>query len=219
MRTTAILTITTGASADRGDRPLQAKEPAMAVTFITGPVSCGKSALGVRLATQSGREVTYVATAAGEPEDSQWRVRLSRHVRDRPEYWRTVETATMSPDAQLRLFRDAASDMCLLVDSLGTWLAARMASRIELLEIDYAVLAARLEQEIDEFAEALLRSPAQVIVVSEQIGWDLVPPDASARLFRDVMGRMVQRVARDAERAYLVVAGHALDLRAAITLD
>ncbi|MBV8725874.1 MAG: bifunctional adenosylcobinamide kinase/adenosylcobinamide-phosphate guanylyltransferase [Candidatus Eremiobacteraeota bacterium] len=186
----------------------------MAVTFITGPVSCGKSALGVRLARESGREVTYVATAAGEPEDAQWRVRLSRHVRDRPDSWRTIETATMTADAQLRFFRDAPPDACLLVDSLGTWLAARMASRIELLEIDYAVLAAQLEQEANEFAEALLTSPADVIVVSEQIGWDLVPPEASARLFRDVMGRAVQRLAHDARHAYLVVAGYALDLRA-----
>ncbi|MBV8198234.1 MAG: bifunctional adenosylcobinamide kinase/adenosylcobinamide-phosphate guanylyltransferase [Candidatus Eremiobacteraeota bacterium] len=198
-------------------RRFEPKYSVMAVTFITGPVSCGKSALGVRLATESGLEVMYVATAAGEPEDAQWRVRLSRHVRDRPESWRTVETATMAPDAQLRFFREAPPGACLLVDSLGTWLAARMASRIELLEIDYAVLAAQLEQEASEFAEALLTSPAQIIVVSEQIGWDLVPPEASARLFRDVMGRMVQRLARGARHAYLVVAGYALDLRGTTT--
>ena len=193
---------------------MEQKDRSMAVTFITGPVSCGKSAIGVRLATESNCAVTYVATAAGEPENVQWRVRLSRHVRDRPESWRTVETATMAPEAQLRFFREAPADACLLVDSLGTWLAARMASRIELLEIDYAVLAAQLEQEADDFAEALLTSPAEVIVVSEQIGWDLVPPEASARLFRDVMGRMVQQLAHGARDAYLIVAGHALDLRA-----
>ncbi|HXO17150.1 MAG TPA: bifunctional adenosylcobinamide kinase/adenosylcobinamide-phosphate guanylyltransferase, partial [Candidatus Dormibacteraeota bacterium] len=41
----------------------------MAVVFITGPVRSGKSAFGVRLARESGREVTYVATAGGAPED------------------------------------------------------------------------------------------------------------------------------------------------------
>ena len=60
----------------------------------------------------------------------------------------------------------------------------------------------------------MLASPAYVIAVSEQIGWDVVPIAVSARLFRDAMGRMVQRLARRAERVYLVVAGYALDLRA-----
>lgn len=186
----------------------------MAVVFITGPVRSGKSALGVRLARESQRDVTYVATAAGAPEDAEWRARLTRHVLDRPASWRTVETATMSPEAQLALFRDAAPDTCLLVDALGTWLSARIATRIDLLEIDYSVLQSHIDHETREFADALLASPAYVVVVSEQIGWDVVPEAPSARLFRDALGRMVQRLAKHAASAYLVVAGYALDLRA-----
>lgn len=187
----------------------------MGVVFITGPVSSGKSAFGVRLALDSGREVTYLATAAGEPEDIEWRARLVRHVRDRPASWRTVETAAMAHDAQLELFREAPAETCLLVDALGTWLSARIAAQIDLLEIDYSVLASQLDEEAAEFVDAILASPAHVIVVSEQIGWDVVPVAASARLFRDAMGRMVQRLARHAEKVYLVVAGYALDLRLA----
>ena len=187
----------------------------MAVIFITGPVSSGKSAFGVRLACQSGRKVTYIATAAGAPEDAEWRARLMRHVLDRPSSWHTVETAAMPREAQAALFRDALPDACLLVDALGTWLSARIAARIELLEIDYAVLASQVDEETAEFVDALLASPAYVIVVSEQIGWDVVPVAASARLYRDAMGRMVQRLAKHADRIYLVVAGYALDLREA----
>jgi adenosylcobinamide kinase/adenosylcobinamide-phosphate guanylyltransferase len=187
----------------------------MAVVFITGPVSSGKSGFGVRLARECGRDVTYVATAAGEPEDAEWRARLTRHVRDRPESWRTVETAAMSHAAQIELFRGASSDSCLLVDALGTWLSARIASRVDLLEIDYSVLASQFDDEAAEFVDAMLASPAYVIVVSEQIGWDVVPVAASARLFRDAMGRMVQRLAKGAQKVYLVVAGYALDLRLA----
>lgn len=186
----------------------------MAVVFITGPVCSGKSALGMRLARESGCEVTYLATAAGAPEDVEWRARLVRHVRDRPPSWQTVETAAMSAGAQLALFRDAAPGTCLIVDALGTWLAARIAARIDLLEIDYTVLESQLDEEAAAFVDAMLASRARVIAVSEQIGWDVVPVAASARLFRDAMGRMVQRLAKHAERVYLVVAGYALDVRA-----
>jgi adenosylcobinamide kinase / adenosylcobinamide-phosphate guanylyltransferase len=186
----------------------------MAVVFITGPVRSGKSAFGVRLARESGCDVTYIATAAGAPEDVEWRARLVRHVRDRPATWRTVETAGMGHAAQLALFREAPPSACLLVDALGTWLAARIAMRIDLLEIDYTVLESQLDDEAAQFVDAMLESPAHVIAVSEQIGWDVVPVAASARLFRDAMGRMAQRLAKRADRVYLVVAGYALDLRA-----
>jgi adenosylcobinamide kinase/adenosylcobinamide-phosphate guanylyltransferase len=187
----------------------------LAVVFVTGPVRSGKSAFAVKLALESGLGVTYVATAQADPEDAEWHARLSRHLRDRPSSWRTIETAAISQASQLAMFRDAEPQTCLLVDALGTWLAARIDARVELLEVDYAVLESQLDREASEFVDALLASPAEVIVVSEQIGWDVVPVAASARLFRDTMGRMAQRLARGAHRAYLVVAGYAIDLRSA----
>ncbi|HEY2554033.1 MAG TPA: bifunctional adenosylcobinamide kinase/adenosylcobinamide-phosphate guanylyltransferase [Candidatus Cybelea sp.] len=185
----------------------------MAVIFVTGPVSSGKSAFAVRLALDSGCDVTYVATAAGAPEDIEWRARLMRHVRDRPAAWRTLETAPLTPDAQLALFRDAPATACLLVDSLGTWLETRVAARVDLLEIDYNVFATTLDEEASAFVDAMLSSRASIIAVSEQIGWDVVPVVATGRLSRDAMGRMVQRLAKRAAHVYLVVAGCAVDLR------
>ncbi|MGA8533474.1 MAG: bifunctional adenosylcobinamide kinase/adenosylcobinamide-phosphate guanylyltransferase [Candidatus Tumulicola sp.] len=186
----------------------------MSVVFVTGPVRSGKSAFAVKLAGQSGLDVTYVATAAHEPDDAEWHARLVRHLRDRPASWRTVETAAMSHDSQLALFREAPAGTCLLVDALGTWLAARIGTRIELLELDYAALEAQLDREAAQFVDALLASPAHVIAVSEQIGWDVVPVAVAARLFRDTMGRMSQRLAQRSDRAFLVVSGYAIDLRA-----
>jgi adenosylcobinamide kinase/adenosylcobinamide-phosphate guanylyltransferase len=187
----------------------------MAVIFVTGPARSGKSAFGVRLALESGLDVTYVATAAHEPDDAEWHARLARHLRDRPAAWRTLETASMSHEAQVALFRNATPGQCLLVDALGTYLAARIGRRIELLEVDYAVMETQLDRDAAEFADAMIGSPAHVIAVSEQIGWDVPPASAAARLLRDAVGRMAQRLAARADRAYLVVAGYAIDLRAA----
>jgi adenosylcobinamide kinase/adenosylcobinamide-phosphate guanylyltransferase len=189
----------------------------MGVIFVTGPARSGKSAFGVRLARESGRDVTYVATAAHEPEDAEWHARLARHLRHRPADWRTVETAPMTHDAQVGLFTSALPSQCLLVDALGTYLWARIRARIELLKVDYAVLEARIDREAAELVDAMAASPAQVVAVSEQIGWDVAPVDAATRLFRDCLGRMVQRITKSADRAYLVVAGYAIDLRAAGT--
>jgi adenosylcobinamide kinase / adenosylcobinamide-phosphate guanylyltransferase len=186
----------------------------MSLIFVTGPARSGKSAFGVRLALESGLEVTYLATAAHEPDDAEWHARLARHLRGRPSSWATVETAPLSHEAQVALFVDARSSQCLLVDALGTYMWASIRARIELLEIDYAVLEAQLDRNAAQLANAMLASDAHVIVVSEQIGWDVPPRDASARLYRDCLGRMTQRLAQRADRAYLVVAGYAIDLHA-----
>jgi adenosylcobinamide kinase/adenosylcobinamide-phosphate guanylyltransferase len=186
----------------------------MGVIFVTGPARSGKSAFGVRLARECALEVTYVATAAQDPEDAEWSARLARHLRHRPAQWATIETARMTHDAQVAFFASALPSQCLLVDALGTYLWARIRGRLELLEVDYAVLEARIDREAAELVDAMLASPAHVIAVSEQIGWDVAPVSAAARLFRDCLGRMVQRLAKSAHRAYLVVAGYAIDLRA-----
>ena len=74
----------------------------MAVVFITGPVSSGKSAFAraTRARERARRDVR--GDGGGAPEDVEWRARLTRHVRDRPASWQTVETATMTPRGAAR---------------------------------------------------------------------------------------------------------------------
>jgi len=186
----------------------------MALTLVTGPVRSGKSRYVVELAQAHGRRVRYVATAMRDADDTEWDARLDRHVHDRPNTWEAIESATLSHQALLDLFRTAGSDDCVVVDALGTWLAARIATHIDAFEQNFAAFEAQMDAEAADLALAMLESKAQVIVVAEEVGWDVVPVAASARLFRDVLGRMKQRLASRAETAMLVVCGIALDLTA-----
>jgi adenosylcobinamide kinase/adenosylcobinamide-phosphate guanylyltransferase len=52
-----------------------------------------------------------------------------------------------------------------------------------------------------------------VVLVSNEVGWGIVPDNALARRFRDVAGRINQRVAAAADRVDLVVAGLAMRLK------
>lgn len=185
----------------------------MAVTLVTGPVRSGKSRYVLQLAASSGRRVTYAATALREPGDSEWEERLRRHALERPDHWDTLETASLSHSELLKFFVEAAQDRCIIVDALGTWLAARLSRNIEAFERDYVAFEAQMDTEASELAEAMLKSVAEVLVVAEETGWDVVPVHPSARLFRDVLGRLKQRLAARADRAFLVTAGFALNLR------
>ncbi len=186
----------------------------MGVTLVTGPVRSGKSRYVVEIAQASGRRVSYVATAIRDGSDGEWDSRLTRHVHDRPASWESIESASLGHDALIALFRDGDPEQCIVVDALGTWLAARIATHIDALERDFAGFESQMDDEAAELAQAMLESRAQVVVVAEEVGWDIVPIAASARLFRDVLGRLKQRLAAGADAVFLVVCGFALDLRA-----
>lgn len=187
---------------------------AMPVTLVTGPVRSGKSRYVQQIAAQTRGPVRYVATAIRDDSDGEWNARLRRHMQDRPAHWETVEAAHLSHPALLDLFAEAKKDECVVVDALGTWLAARIATHLDAFERDFAAFENRMDGEAAEIADAMLASRAHILVVTEEVGWDIVPVAASARLFRDVLGRMKQRLAAQAQHVYLVVCGLAIDLRA-----
>jgi adenosylcobinamide kinase/adenosylcobinamide-phosphate guanylyltransferase len=185
------------------------------LTFVTGPVRSGKSRFAERLAMENGGDVTYVATARTDPTDAEWVARIAHHVARRPASWRTIETGLLGAPSLAELAGDGRANAVLLVDSLGTWLAAEMSARFEVGGEPAALDIDALETACTMTADALAASAAHAIVVGDEAGWGLVPPYPSGRVFRDVLGRMQQRLAARAERAYLVVAGYAIDLRAA----
>lgn len=184
----------------------------MPVTLVTGPVRSGKSRYAASIARRSGRRVTFIATALRDPDDLEWEARLARHAHDRPGGWETVESAALAHDALLDVFANASDAQYLVVDALGTWLAARLSASIDAFECDAAGCEARLDREGEELADAMLASRAHVVVIAEEVGWDVVPEMPSARMFRDVLGRIKQRIAARADHTYLVACGYALDL-------
>jgi adenosylcobinamide kinase/adenosylcobinamide-phosphate guanylyltransferase len=51
-----------------------------------------------------------------------------------------------------------------------------------------------------------------VVVVTNEVGWSLVPTTPSGRFFQDELGRLDAQVAAVAAHVHLVVAGRVLDL-------
>ncbi len=191
----------------------------MPLDFITGPVRSGKSRFAERCALAARGDVIYVATAAIETDDLPWQRRIERHVARRPPSWKLVETARAGAPPLATLLREATAPQTLLVDSLGTWLAHRISVRFDADGEAAACDEDALQAEIDDVVAAARRCVGHAIVVGEEVGWGLVPAYPSGRVFRDVLGRAHQELARAATRAYLVVAGYAIDLKAAREID
>jgi adenosylcobinamide kinase/adenosylcobinamide-phosphate guanylyltransferase len=185
------------------------------LTFITGPVRAGKSTLAQRLAEASRRRVIYCATAAWDEDDPEWRSRIERHRAERPAEWQLVETAGPRGADLMQRLREAERPSLILIESLGTWVADVLTRGAQTLGGDIVRLHAAVEAETNRLLDAIEACEAEVIVVSEEVGWSVVPPYPAGRVFRDVMGRANQRLCAVAARAYLLVCGVALDLKQA----
>jgi len=166
--------------------------------LITGSVRSGKSQLAVALAAASEKTVVFVATC--QPQDEEMHRRVDRHRADRPEVWQTLE----EPLDLVGVLGRARADQLLIIDCLTLWVSNHLLAGLD----EEALLA-----EADRLAAALVQSHADVILVSNEVGWGIVPENAMARVFRDVVGRLHQKLAKVCDRVYLVTAGLPLKLK------
>ncbi len=182
------------------------------LALITGPVRSGKSRRAASVARGFGDPVTFVATLRLDPHDPEMIERIAHHRREREDALSIELWRPQTPDLPA-VIATAPPATTLLIDSLGTWLAGHLLDLEALAEYDAPAALTRLEAFGDALADELESASCNVVIVSEEAGWGLVPPTPQGRIFRDALGRLSQRIGRRAERVELVVAGFALDLR------
>ena len=175
------------------------------LVLVVGGARSGKSKYAVSRAAEeapSGR-VAFVATAI--PSDEEMRLRVEKHRRARPEGWETFEEPLHPDRLALDLVRRFEA---VVLDCLTLWLfnwfeRLRGGSALELrraLEGRAVALSSNLRRAADS-------GGATIIVVSNEVGMGVVPPDPHDRAFCDALGRLNQSVAERADEVILVCCG------------
>lgn len=167
--------------------------------LVTGPSRSGKSDWAEALAARSGQPVLYIATSLDNPDDPEWQTRIQLHRDRRPSHWTLQEV----PSALAEAIAQAPPQQCILIDSLGTWLANQLEQSAKQWQQTEAVLL-----------ETLQHSPQRIILVVEEVGWGVVPAYPAGRLFCDRLGMLTRQIGQLADQVYLVAAGYALDIKA-----
>ena len=165
--------------------------------LITGASSSGKSEFAEMLATKSNKSVSYLATAKIDLSDQEWQDKIRKHQQRRPPDWSTATVSSQLPEC----IAAATVKECLLVDSLGTWVANFLA--LEQHE---------WQQMCDRFITSLQSTQGQIILVGEETGWGIIPAYPLGRIFRDRLGNLSRQVANVVNATYLVAGGHVLNL-------
>jgi adenosylcobinamide kinase/adenosylcobinamide-phosphate guanylyltransferase len=175
------------------------------LVLVSGPSRSGKSRWAEHIAGSTGRPVLYLATgpSACGSADPAWTERVALHRQRRPPHWQSLEVQGALTEAlqNLQQPNHAQREDVVLVDSLGTWLAWH-------LEQDHE----QWRQHCDALIQLLRSHPAPVVVVVEETGWGVVPPTAIGGLFRDRLGSLQQQLMTDCTKAWLVLAGRAINL-------
>ena len=182
------------------------------LVLVLGGARSGKSAFAEQLAVSSGRRVAFIATATAGDDDM--RLRIARHRASRSPEWLTIEEPLQLAGA---VRRAAELADVLLLDCITLWLANWMGQQSD-LELDDAPgegYTGRVLSDIEELL-ATLATPGPgktLIAVSNEVGLGIVPAYPLGRVYRDTLGWVNQRLARSADRVYLMVAGLAVDIK------
>lgn len=182
-----------------------------AITLVTGGARSGKSRFAETVAAHRQR-VCYVATA--EALDDEMAQRIAQHRARRPAHWTTLE----APRNLLTALSGVGQTDAVLVDCLSLWTSNRLLALGDDAVPNWwqavAALEAALAEELRAVCVLARRSQWDLVLVTNETGFGVVPTSRLGRAFRDLLGRLSQVVAADADAVYLVVAGLAVELKA-----
>jgi len=172
----------------------------MAMTVLLGGAASGKSRTAASLAARTELPVTVIATA--EALDGEMAERIARHRRERPEAWSVIEEPLDLIGAAER------AHGATIVDCLTLWISNLLGSDLAGDEILARAAAA---------AKVCAARPEPTIVVSNEVGSGIVPMNALARRYRDLLGSVNTTFADEADVVALMVAGRAVRLSTMLT--
>ena len=167
----------------------------MSTLLVLGGARSGKS----RYAESLGKgQKFYVATA--EASDEEMVQRIAAHRVQRGPSWETFEVPL---DLVGALQTIDGKGRFILIDCLTIWL-----SNLMIVKFD-------VRRETEMLCDALKKTRARVVVVSNEVGLGIVPANAVARTFRDEQGFLNQRVRPPVDEVVFMAAGLPLTLKKA----
>ena len=170
------------------------------ITLITGGVRSGKSSYALSCAASKNGIKAFIATAI--PFDSEMETRVVNHKLERGDSFVTIE----EPYNLSKAIQDLnAATSVAVIDCLTVWLGNLFYKHEN--EIDY------INETIDLFVNNLQKSRIDIIMVTNEVGWGIVPDNRLSRDFRDCNGLMNQRIAKCANSVILCACGLPVKLK------
>jgi adenosylcobinamide kinase/adenosylcobinamide-phosphate guanylyltransferase len=173
------------------------------IILVTGGARSGKSRHAQQLGDSLAGHKLLVATCP--VTDEEMRMRIDRHRRERQGAgWRTVEETV---DLARVLAANGAAEV-VLIDCLTLWINNLLFTDGGNL-LDEEAVAGKARR----LAAACAARSGVVIMVTNEVGLGIVPDNALARRYRDLVGRCNQEIAGAAEQVIMTICGIPLNIK------
>ena len=170
------------------------------LTLILGGARSGKSSYALKLAKESGKPVTFIATA--QAFDNEMSARIQKHKAERPAHWQTLELPLNIASSVSQIKSDA-----VILDCVTLWATNLMMQFVKDDLVDETPYLNAIQNEIEELLAIIQNTNQNWFIVSNEVGLGLVPPYQMGRVYRDGLGWANQRIAKAADTVLFMVAG------------
>ncbi|MDR0476784.1 MAG: bifunctional adenosylcobinamide kinase/adenosylcobinamide-phosphate guanylyltransferase [Desulfobulbaceae bacterium] len=174
------------------------------IILITGGARSGKSGYALKRAEALADVRTFIATSpVTDPEMAE---RIARHQEERDgRGWRLIEEQTDLPRAIGR-----AGPGVIVIDCLTLWIN-NLLYQAEKRGQPFA--DAEMNGRCDRLIAACRQHDGAVLLVTNEVGMGIVPENALARHYRDLIGRANRRLAAAADEVVFVCCGIPLTIK------
>lgn len=180
--------------------------------MILGGSSSGKSEYAenivASLEKKLGFPVYYLATA--RVIDEEFADRVERHRQRRPSSWQTIEEQL---DLARVLRGISKQPVICLVDGVATWMSNLMIESLGPEGIWDASHEEACLNKVYDFIASWNEADGVIIMVADEVGWDLMPEYELGRIFMDLNGRANQILAAAAAEMFFVSSGTPICLK------
>lgn len=171
------------------------------ITLVTGGARSGKSTFAESI-YKDNLNVVYMATSRVTDEEMRERVKL--HQSSRPSEWRTYE-------GNYNLTEAIGEEKDYLLDCITVLTSNIMFDISKDTEyIDYEMqgeIEGQIISQLKELIDEIRQRGYNLVLVTNEVGDSIVPEHHISRVFRDIQGRVNQKIASFADEVYLVYCG------------
>lgn len=185
----------------------------MSITFVIGGSRSGKSTFAENKAKEYGEKVLYIATSV--ITDQAMADRVKKHKEQRPEAWSTLEK--YSEFNTLPYCKEFNEADVVLIDCITVLIGNLMFDSG--LDFDKCPVEEvnNLEQKISDEVISLIKLcrdfNKRLIIVSNETGLGVVPSYYMGNYFRDMSGRINNKIGKEADFMYFIFSGIPIKLK------
>ncbi|MCT8978163.1 bifunctional adenosylcobinamide kinase/adenosylcobinamide-phosphate guanylyltransferase [Clostridium sp. CX1] len=179
------------------------------IILVTGGSRSGKSTFAEKL-LENKNDVLYIATAI--VTDKEMEKRIEKHKKQRNQKWATYEGFKNLAEV---IKKD--SHKYIMIECIGTMVTNFMFDKEynfdTMSQEDISELSKKIKSEVETLLLAAKDSDKEVVIVTNEVGWSLVPEYRLGRIFSDILGHVNQYIGSFSDEAYLVACGFPLKLK------